>query len=123
MPGLRLKPLKPEQLRELLDRAGIKRRVIVVSSCHSGSFISALTGPTSLVIAAARADRSSFGCEDRRRWTYFGDAFFNRALREETSFRRAFARARRLIGLWEARDQLTPSLPQIAGGEALTEID
>jgi hypothetical protein len=123
MPGVRLKPLKPEQLRELLDRAGIKRRVIVVSSCHSGSFISALTGPTSLVIAAARADRSSFGCEDRRRWTYFGDAFFNRALREETSFRRAFSRARRLIDLWEARDQLTPSLPQIAGGEALTEID
>jgi hypothetical protein len=123
MPGLRLKPLKPGQLRELLDHAGIKRRVIVVSSCHSGSFIPALAGPTSLVIAAARADRSSFGCEDRRRWTYFGDAFFNRALREETSFRRAFARAKRLIALWEMRDQLTPSLPQIAGGEGLTDFD
>jgi hypothetical protein len=123
MPGVRLKPLKPGQLSEILDRSGIKRRVIVVSSCHSGSFIPALANPTSLVIAAARADRSSFGCEDRRRWTYFGDAFFNRALREETSFRRAFARARRLIGLWEARDQLTPSLPQIAGGEGLTDFD
>jgi hypothetical protein len=123
MPGLRLKPLKPEQLRELLDRAGIKRRVIVVSSCHSGSFIPTLASPTSLVIAAARTDRSSFGCEDRRRWTYFGDAYFNQALREETSFRRAFARARRLITIWELRDQLTSSLPQIAGGEALTEVD
>jgi len=48
-------------------------------------------------------------CAFMRRWTYFGDAFFNRSLREETSFRRAFARARRLIGLWEARDQLAPS--------------
>jgi hypothetical protein len=45
MPGLRLKPLKPGQLRELLDRAGIKRRVIVVSSCHSGSFTSGCSSP------------------------------------------------------------------------------
>jgi hypothetical protein len=94
-----------------------------VSACHSGSFIPALAGPTTLVIAAARADRSSFGCEDRRRWTYFGDAYFNRALRAETSFTRAFARARQLISLWETAERLTPSLPQIAGGEALPTID
>jgi peptidase C13-like protein len=123
MPGLALSPLRPEQLRTMLDRSGIKRRVIVVSSCHSGSFIPALAGPTTLVITAARADRSSFGCEDRRRWTYFGDAFFNHALRQEASFRAAFERARRLIALWEARNRLTPSLPQIAGGEALAGIE
>ena len=117
MPGLALNPLKPEQLRTMLDRSAIKRRVIVVSSCHSGSFIPALAGPTTLVITAARADRSSFGCEDRRRWTYFADAFFNHALRQEASFRAAFERARRLIALWERRDRLTPSLPQIAGGD------
>jgi hypothetical protein len=72
-----------------------------------------------LVIAAARADRSSFGCDDKREWTFFGDAFFNKALREETSFKRAFARAKRLIAQWEARGKLTPSLPQMMGGEAL----
>ena len=122
MPGLPLKWLKPEELRTMLRRSGIKRQVIVVSACHSGSFIPALAGPTTLVITAARADRSSFGCEDARRWTYFGDAFFNRSLREEISFRRAFARAKRLITLWETRDRVTPSLPQIAGGEALGDI-
>jgi hypothetical protein len=76
-----------------------------------------------LVIAAARADRSSFGCEDRRLWTYFGDAYFNRALRQETSFRRAFELARQLIATWEVEARLQPSLPQIAGGEALPEGD
>ena len=55
---------------------------------------------TTLVIAAARADRSSFGCEDRRPWTYFWGAYFNHALREKQTFRDAFARARRLIALW-----------------------
>ncbi len=123
MPGVVARPLRPEQLRAMLDQSGIKRRVIVVSACHAGSFIPALAGPTTLVIAAARADRSSFGCEDRRRWTYFGDAYFNRALRQETSFRRAFQQAKRLIALWEKRDRLIASLPQIAGGEDLTGIE
>ena len=117
MPGISTRHLTPTGLKDMLDRAGIARRVIVVSACHAGSFIPALAG------AAARADRSSFGCEDRRRWTYFGDAYFNRALRAETSFRKAFDRAKRWIALWEVRDGLGRSLPQIAGGEALLEVE
>jgi hypothetical protein len=123
MPGISTRQLTPKGLKDMLDRVGVARRVIVVSACHAGSFIPALAGPTSLVIAAARADRSSFGCEDRRRWTYFGDAYFNKALRTETSFRKAFERAKRLIALWEVRDGLGRSLPQIAGGEALPEVE
>jgi hypothetical protein len=123
MPGLALNQLRPAPLKRMLDQSGIRRRVIVVSSCHSGSFIPALADESTLVIAASRADRSSFGCEDRRQWTYFGDAYFNRALREEHSFKRAFVRASQLIAEWEGRDRLIPSLPQIAGGEALTDLD
>jgi hypothetical protein len=122
MPHFRLQGLTPAQLKGMLDRARIENRVIVVSACHSGSFIPALAGPTSLIITAARADRTSFGCEDRRRWTYFGDAYFNRALRQDTSFVRAFERAKRLVRLWEAAEKLQPSLPQIAGGEALEPL-
>ena len=123
MPGISTRHLTSTRLKDMLDRAGIARRVIVVSACHAGSFLPALAGPTSLVIAAARADRSSFGCEDRRRWTYFGDAYFNKTLRAETSFRKAFDRAKRWIALWEVRDGLGRSLPQIAGGDALTDVD
>ena len=119
MPGLRLEHLTPAMLKGMLDRSGIKQRIVVVSACHSGSFIPTLANANTLVIAAARADRTSFGCADKRRWTYFGDAYFNRALRQETSFRKAFDRARRLIARWETRGRLVPSLPQIKGGEAL----
>ena len=119
MPGFAFDALTPAGLKAMLDRARIKSSVVVISACHSGSFIPKLADPTTLVIAAAHADRSSFGCEDRREWTYFGDAFFNRALRQERSFERAFQLARRTIRRWEAREQLTRSLPQIAGGEAL----
>nr|WP_256477112.1 C13 family peptidase [Bradyrhizobium sp. 186] len=31
--------------------------------------------PDVLVITAADADHPSFGCEDKAKWTYFGDAF------------------------------------------------
>ena len=112
-------PHLEHQLRTLLDSSGIKNRVVVISACHSGSFIPALATPTTLVITAARADRTSFGCSDKRRWTYFGDAYFNRALRRQTSLAQAFTRAKRRIGRWEAQEKLTPSLPQIAGGETL----
>src|SRR5262249_49506715 len=119
MPGIRLAHLTPAMLRSMLDRYGIQNSVIVVSACHSGSFIPALASPKRLVIAAARADRTSFGCDDKREWTYFGDAYFNKALREETSFKRAFERARQLVQQWEADERLIPSLPQMMGGEAL----
>jgi Peptidase C13 family len=120
MPGVQLANLTPAMLKTMLDRSGIKNTVVVVSACHSGSFIPALASPTRMVIAAARADRTSFGCDDKRDWTYFGDAYFNKALREETSFKRAFARAKGLVEQWESNDRLTPSLPQMMGGEALT---
>jgi hypothetical protein len=119
MQGVQLAHLTPAKLKAMLDRSGIRNRVIVVSACHSGSFIPALAGPTTLVIAAARADRASFGCEDKREWTYFGDAYFNQALRQETSFKRAFARAKGLVEQWEKAEKLVPSLPQMMGGEAL----
>jgi hypothetical protein len=119
MPGFAFNDLKPDRLREILDRSGIRNRVVVVSACHSGSFVPALAGPRTLVMTAARADRTSFGCDDSREWTYFGDAFFNRALRRERSFERASHRASRLISSWETGEKLERSLPQIAGGEAL----
>ncbi len=119
MPGFAFDGLTPAGLKGMLDRARIKNRVVVVSACHSGSFVPTLADPSTLVIAAAHADRTSFGCEDRREWTYFGDAFFNRALRRERSFERAFQLAKRTIGRWEQRERLVRSLPQIAGGEAL----
>jgi hypothetical protein len=119
MPRLAFAQLTPVHLKLMLDRSSIRNRVIVISACHSGSFIPALADPHTLVMTAARADRSSFGCEDQRRWTYFGDAYFNHALRQETSFTRAFAHAKHIIRQWEAAGKLIPSLPQIGGGEGL----
>ena len=122
MPYMHLEHLTPSMLKAMLARSGVKNRVVVVSACHSGSFIPALADARTLVIAAARADRSSFGCNDKREWTYFGEAYFNQALRKETSFKKAFKQASELIKKWESSEKLLPSLPQMKGGEAL-ELD
>jgi hypothetical protein len=115
-PRFPLNDLTPANLRASLDRSGIKNRVLVISACHSGSFIPALANDDTLILTAARADRTPFGCSNENEWTYFGDAYFNNALRTGTSFIDAFDAAKTLIAGWETKQKVTPSEPQISIG-------
>lgn len=117
-PPLGLHDLSATELRHALDVSGIKWRVLVISACYSGSFVNALESPTTLVITAAARDRASFGCGHERDWTYFGEAYFDRALRQTSSFVRAYDLARETIAKREVAEHKDRSLPQIAiGGE------
>jgi len=118
--GFSFNDLTPERLKEVLAGSKVRHRVVIVSACHSGAFVPALESKETLVITAARADRTSFGCSNEREWTYFGDAFFNHALRRTRSLVEAFDLARAEIIGWEKRDGLTPSEPQISAGEDVT---
>ena len=69
-----------------------------------------------LVIAAADPDHPSFGCQYKAKWTYFGDAFFNVALRHAKSLKDAFVVARALVQKRELRGHFEPSNPLMAGG-------
>jgi hypothetical protein len=69
-----------------------------------------------LVITAADADHPSFGCRDKAKWTYFGDAFFNVALRQVTGLKDAFIFARALVQKRKLREHFEPSNPVMAGG-------
>jgi hypothetical protein len=117
--ALPLTNLAPETLRETLDDAGIRWRVIVISACYAGGFIEALQDPYTIVIAAAAPDRTSFGCSDDRDLTYFGEAFYRDALPGASSLRDAFAAAERAIGEREAAEGVTPSLPTAFFGEEI----
>ncbi|HWA22531.1 MAG TPA: C13 family peptidase [Caulobacterales bacterium] len=112
--------LSPRNLRGALDKAGIKKRVLILAACYSGQFVPAFRDdPDTILLTAASKDRPSFGCQPERDWTYFGDAFFNRALRAGGGLVPAFQRARKQIAQWEAADGEQPSDPQIyVGAEA-----
>ncbi|MDS4012078.1 MAG: C13 family peptidase [Defluviicoccus sp.] len=116
---LRFNTLDPRRLRELLDEARIKRRVVVVSACHSGGFVDALQDDNTLVITAAAADRNSFGCSNEADFTYFGKAYFDEALRQTYSFVEAFEKARPVIAAREARENFPDSNPRLHVGEAI----
>jgi hypothetical protein len=112
---LRFKPLTPQVLKRMLDEAGIRWRVIVVSACYSGGYIGPLQDEQTVVISAAAADKSSFGCSDENDWTYFGRAFFQEALRDDGDLEQAFKSARRTIAQREEEEEIdAASDPQIA---------
>ena len=115
--GRRVEILSPADLALMLNRAGVRHRVVIISACYSGVFLGPLASDDTLVITAADSDHASFGCRDKVKWTYFGDAFFNTALRHAADLRSAFAAARTLVSMREMRYGLAPSNPQIGGGK------
>lgn len=121
-PGFPLNHLTPPRLLEMLDRSGIRNRIIIISACHSGSFLPTLRQARTMIMTAARADRASFGCSNENDWTYFGNALFNHALRSTTSLQQAFVDARQLITGWEAKEKFVPSEPQIFVGDGITSV-
>lgn len=114
--------LTAQDLRQMLDDSGIGPAVIVVSACHSGSFIDDIEAPDRLVITAARGDRTSFGCRDGAEWTEFGQSFFDRALRAEPDPRKAFPLAAEDVARKEAADGMKPSLPQVSEGAEIGAV-
>jgi hypothetical protein len=115
--GRKASTLTPPRLAAILEQTGVRRKVVVISACYSGIFIPSLANPDTLVITAADAHHPSFGCENKAKWTYFGDAFFNSALRQSRTLKEAFAHAHALVSGWELRSGFEPSNPQMAGGE------
>jgi hypothetical protein len=120
--GRRMETLSPPALAGMLNSAGVQHRVVVVSACYSGVFLRPLASADTLVITAADAEHSSFGCQDKVKWTYFGDAFFNTALRRTADLRQALDAATAIVRQRELHYHLLPSNPQIAGGNNIDSL-
>jgi hypothetical protein len=119
--------LGPIDLRHALDESGIKWRVVIVSACYSGVFVDALKSEDTLVITAADSDHSSFGCDDDRDLTYFGEALLEDSIPTTASLEEAFKKTTKLIQERETREHKIRSNPQMSMGarmrEKLTEIE
>ena len=111
----------PQQLSAWLDEAGVRYRVISVSACYSGSWVAPLSGPGTLVMTAADADHTSYGCGSLSPLTFFGRAMYDEQLRRTHSFEEAFAAVRPVIEQREKEAGKTDgySNPQMAVGAAI----
>ena len=122
LPPLELAPLTAPVLRGLLDAAGIKWRIVVISACYSGGFIDALKDDYTLVLTASATDRASFGCGNESDSTYFGEALFQQGLAHAESILEAFdAATARVAEREKAAGFKPPSNPQIYVGPAMAD--
>ena len=117
---VKLDQVSPKRLRELLDRYGIKRRVVIVSACYSGAFVDALKDDNTVVITASADDRNSFGCSNEADFTFFGKAYFE-ALQNTYSFPEAFERAKPVIADRETLAHYAHSEPKMFVGESIKQ--
>jgi hypothetical protein len=96
-----------------------KPTLLLLSACHSGSFIEPLSASNRIMLAAAARDRSSFGCQFQSTNTYFVDALLNQPSMLNLSVVQLMEQARVDIDRRERAQRLSPpSLPQIFVGNA-----
>ncbi|HEY8975209.1 MAG TPA: C13 family peptidase [Burkholderiaceae bacterium] len=115
--------LTPQALRRWLDEAHVRNRVISISACYSGSWIAPLADDDTLVMTAADADHTSYGCGSKSTLTFFGQAMYDEQLRHTWSFEEAHAASRKLIAQREKEAGKTDgySNPQIRMGSRIRE--
>lgn len=118
-PRLQLANLPATELAALLEPLKDRYKVLVISACYSGGFIAPLKDEMTLVMTAARADRTSFGCSEDSDFTYFGRALFAEALQQTDDLQQAFALARQRVAEREAAEGFSPSEPQIWPAKAV----
>lgn len=93
-----VEPVMPPELKEWLDKAGIRYRVLSISACFAGNWIAPLAADGTLVMTASDADHTSYGCGKKSPLTFFGRAMYDEQLRSTTrSFTEAHAAARKII--------------------------
>ncbi|MGC1547296.1 MAG: C13 family peptidase [Rhodanobacter sp.] len=119
MDPLPLDQIGAVDLADIFKKHPFKWKVVVVNACYSGGFVPGLRGPNTLVLTAARSDRSSFGCGSDSDITYFGHAWLVDALNRTPDFIEAFKQASNEISQWEQQDKLIPSVPQIDIGDGI----
>jgi hypothetical protein len=121
LPPLELTQIRPAALARMLQESGIKWKVLVISACYSGGFIEPLKDDNTLIITATDARNQSFGCGNGENLTWFGNAYFDDALRRTRSFTEAFGLARLEVAQRERAQGFTPSNPQMHIGAAIKD--
>jgi hypothetical protein len=114
--------LSPERLGEILNkRCATNPTVIIVSACHSGTFLS-IKAPNRAILTAARKDRKSFGCSIKYQYTFFDECMLKYYGKSRT-FEGLFIRAKICITKKEAEEEATPpSMPQISVGKQMKNL-
>lgn len=98
---------------DLIDQACPARpTVVIVSACYSGMFIPVMLAPNRMIITAARGDRTSFGCSEDLKYTFFDQCVLE-TLPKVDNFPALYDRAKECVAAREMSEMVSPpSEPQ-----------
>jgi hypothetical protein len=115
--------IRPRDIDLMLDFTCADRpTVVVLSACYSGSFIPTLAQGNRLIIAAARSDRTSFGCGAGFDYPVF-DACVLQALPKVADFAKLSTAAQGCVAAREKAEKMNPpSEPQVSMGEDVAKL-
>ena len=114
----------PERMARVVGNAcGARPTVVIVSACYSGVFVPALAAPNRLVLTAARSDRTSFGCGETDRYTFF-DSCIMESLKPSGDFVDLARDVQSCVALREKKEHVDyPSEPQLfVGSKVASEL-
>lgn len=114
-------PVSADQLAQFLAPLENDRQILILQACYSGSLIDELRSPNRIIVTAASADRSSFGCNPDSDNTWFIKSL-NRAMGEGGSWRQIFARTQALVLADEQAAGFPASNPQSFVGANMRDI-
>jgi len=97
-PPLDLVDVTPAAVKQLLDSAGIRYRVIVVSACAAGAWAETLQDDDTALLVAAPGETEPAGCQGGDTPSPLADALFERALRTADSLPAALTAAAHDVG-------------------------
>jgi len=115
--------LEPAHLDRIATAAcGDAPTVLVISACHSGTFIrAATTAAHRIVLAAAHYTRKSFGCRAERRFTHY-DGCLLQEFPKMATWEDLHAALRRCVAAKEATLRERPSEPQAFFGRDVRHL-
>lgn len=113
----------PREMAQLVNEACADRvTVAFVSACYSGVFIPALKADTHMVMSAARPDRTSFGCGETNKYTFFDQCVLE-SIPAAPNFPRLAAKVQDCVATREKAEGVDmPSEPQVNIGTTVQNL-
>ena len=112
----------PEKMAKVISNAcGARPTVVIVSACYSGVFVPALAAPNRFILTAARSDRTSFGCGETDRYTFF-DSCVMQSLKASGDFIDLARDVQTCVATREKKERVDyPSEPQLFVGASVVK--
>lgn len=111
--------ISPTALATMVSNAcGDRPTVVIVSACFSGVFVRTLSAANRLILTAARADRTSFGCGQTFQYTFFDECVL-RAFPASHDFPGLASQVGTCVTAREKSEKMSPpSEPRLSVGAA-----